>query len=381
MDIMLRTLAAAAVLSLLSVLPQSALAQAFTVTDVTGREVSFDQPVERVILGEGRQLYFVAVLDTEDPFKHIAGWRDDVRTADLDSYNAYLAKFPQLAEIPVFGNLTDGTFQTELAVSLDPDVLILPLESKTPAEESKLFETLDSIGVKVVFVDFRLEAFKNTEKSMEILGQLFGKEERAAEFNAFRTAEIKRVTDVIEASNPERPLVFLERAPGFFDECCATFGDENFGRMIAMAGGRNLGTDLLPGAQGMVNGEQIIAANPEVYISTGSNWSQSAQPDGIWVGIGAGADLEAGKIKLAALMDRPAFTGVKAKETGNVHAIWHQFYTNPYQFVAIQQIAKWLHPELFADLDPDATFAELHKRFLPIDYVPGYWVSLSDEQH
>lgn len=355
-----------------------ALAQAFTVTDVAGREVSFDKPVERVILGEGRQIYFVSVLDTEDPFKRVVGWRDDVRTADLDTWNEYLAKFPKMADIPVFGNLTDGTFQTELAVSLKPDVLLLPLESKTPAEESKLFDTLDSIGVKVVFIDFRLEAFKNTEASMTILGKLFGQDERAAEFNAFRTEQIKRVTDVIEASKPAEPLVFLERAPGFFDECCATFGDENFGRMVKLAGGHNLGSDILPGAQGMVSGEQIIAANPDVYISTGSNWSQSAKPDGIWVGVGAGADLAAARVKLAALMDRPAFTGVKAKQTGNVHAIWHQFYTNPFQFVAIQQIAKWLHPDLFADLDPDATFKELHERFLPIAYKPGYWVSLND---
>jgi len=374
-----RTFFAVAIATLSALVGTAAAeAQAFTVTDVAGREVSFDKPVERVILGEGRQIYFVSVLDTEDPFKRVVGWRDDVRTADLDTWNEYLAKFPKMADIPVFGNLTDGTFQTELAVSLKPDVLLLPLESKTPAEESKLFDTLDSIGVKVVFIDFRLEAFKNTEASMNILGQLFGKEQRAAEFNAFRSAEIKRVTDVIEAKEPTEPLVFLERAPGFFDECCATFGDENFGRMVKLAGGHNLGTDILPGAQGMVSGEQIIAANPDVYISTGSNWSQSAKPDGIWVGVGAGADLAAAKVKLTALMDRPAFTGVKAKETGNVHAIWHQFYTNPFQFVAIQQIAKWLHPELFADLDPDATFKELHERFLPIAYKPGYWVSLND---
>jgi iron complex transport system substrate-binding protein len=357
----------------------AAQAQAFTITDVAGRDVSFDKPVERVILGEGRQIYFVSVLDTEQPFKRVVGWRDDVRTADLDTWNELLAKFPAMADIPVFGSLTDGTFQTELAVSLNPEVLLLPLESKTPAEESKLFETLDSIGVKVVFIDFRLEAFKNTEASMAVLGKLFGKEDRAAEFNAFRTAEIKKVTDVIEAQKPAEPLVFLERAPGFFDECCATFGDENFGRMVKLAGGHNLGTNILPGAQGMVSGEQIIAANPDVYISTGSNWSQSAKPDGIWVGIGPGADPEASKVKLAALMDRPAFTGVKAKESNNVHAIWHQFYTNPFQFVAIQQIAKWLHPELFAELDPDATFRELHERFLPIDYKPGYWVSLNDQ--
>ncbi|WP_055046052.1 ABC transporter substrate-binding protein [Devosia sp. A16] len=377
---MLRRTFFAVAIATLSALVGTAVAeaQAFTVTDVAGREVSFEKPVERVILGEGRQIYFVSVLDTEDPFKRVVGWRDDVRTADLDTWNEYLAKFPAMSDIPVFGNLTDGTFQTELAVSLKPDVLLLPLESRTPAEESKLFDTLDSIGVKVVFIDFRLEAFKNTEASMTILGQLFGKEQRAAEFNAFRTAQIKRVTDVIEAKKPTEPLVFLERAPGFFDECCASFGDENFGRMVKLAGGHNLGTDILPGAQGMVSGEQIIAANPDVYISTGSNWSQSAKPDGIWVGVGAGADLSAAKVKLAALMDRPAFTGVKAKETGNVHAIWHQFYTNPFQFVAIQQIAKWLHPDLFADLDPEATFRELHERFLPIAYKPGYWVSLND---
>ncbi|MBW8724496.1 MAG: ABC transporter substrate-binding protein, partial [Inquilinus limosus] len=41
------------------------------------------------------------------------------------------------------------------------------------------------------------------------------------------------------------------------------------------------------------------------------------------------------------------------------------------------QLAKWLHPDLFADLDPEATFRTLHERFLPIPYRPGYWVSLS----
>ena len=36
-----------------------------------------------------------------------------------------------------------------------------------------------------------------------------------------------------------------------------------------------------------------------------------------------------------------------------MHAAWHQFYGNPYDFVAIQQFAKWFHPDLFADLDPE----------------------------
>ena len=44
--------------------------------------------------------------------------------------------------------------------------------------------------------------------------------------------------------------------------------------------------------------------------------------------------------------------------------------------MAIQQLAKWFHPDLFADLDPDAAFRELHERFLPVPYESGYFVSL-----
>ena len=46
------------------------------------------------------------------------------------------------------------------------------------------------------------------------------------------------------------------------------------------------------------------------------------------------------------------------------------------QFVAIQEIAKWLHPDLFKDVDPGATMKVLHERFLPLPYEPGLWVSL-----
>ena len=51
----------------------------------------------------------------------------------------------------------------------------------------------------------------------------------------------------------------------------------------------------------------------------------------------------------------------------------------PYYFVALQKVAKWLHPERFATLDPDATFRELHARFLPVAYQPGYWLSLNTD--
>ncbi|MCQ0987044.1 ABC transporter substrate-binding protein [Jiella marina] len=357
----------------------SAAAETTTVTDVTGRQVEVETPVERVILGEGRQIYFVGALDREAPFERVVGWRDDLTKADPESYRAYLEKYPEIADLPTFGGMKDGTFDVEQAVALDPDVIIMNVDAKTATEESGYIETLEKVGIPLVYVDFREEPMVNTEPSMRLLGKLFGKEEIAEEFIAFRKESIAKVTDVIEREKPERPLVFMERAGGYSDDCCMSFGDENYGKMVELAGGSNMAKDIIPGTFGTVNPEQIIASDPDQVIITGGNW-EGYVPGGNWVGVGYGADVSVAREKLEALTRRPAFTGIKAVENDKVHAIWHQFYNNPYQFVAVQQIAKWLHPDLFADLDPEATFKELHERFLPLDYKPGYFVSLSNEE-
>ncbi|WP_425248540.1 ABC transporter substrate-binding protein [Chelativorans salis] len=354
-----------------------ASAETVTVTDVTGREVEVNVPVERVILGEGRQIYLVAALDTEEPFKRIVGWRDDFKSADPDNYALYLEKFLEMAKLPTFGGFKDGTFDVEQAVSLNPDVILMNIESKQATEDAKYIEKLAAAGIPLVYVDFREHPFINTEPSMRLFGKLFGKEERAEEFIAWRHAEIERVTDVIERENPERPKVFIERAGGYSEDCCMSFGKDNFGKYVELAGGENIAKDIIPGTFGTVNPEQIIASDPDQFITTGG-WWEAYVPGGAWVGVGPGRDEAEALRKLKGLTERPAFTGVKAVENGQVHAIWHQFYNSPYQFVAIQQMAKWLHPELFADLDPEATFKELHVRFLPVAYEPGHWVSLSD---
>ncbi|MDW4497195.1 ABC transporter substrate-binding protein [Sulfitobacter sp. D35] len=372
----LRPLLGAAALSVFA----ASLAQAdpVTITDIAGRDVTVDAPVDRVILGEGRQIFFAAVLDGDDPFARVVGWRDDFRQASPDSYGQYAEKFPDLVDIPTFGGFKDGTFDIEQAVSLQPDVLIMNLESKQATEEAGYEEKLAKVGIPIVYVDFREKPFEHTAQSMEIIGQLFGEEERAAEFNAFYAAQLARVTDVIAAQTDlDRPLVFVERAGGYSEDCCMSFGNENFGKYVDLAGGTNMASPFIPGTFGTVNAEQIIASDPDQIVVTGGSW-EAYVPGGAWIGVGPGADEANARTKLARLMERPAFTGVKAVETGQVHAIWHQFYNNPYSFVAVQRLATWLHPELFPDLDPEATLAELHDRFLPVDYAPGYWVSVDN---
>jgi iron complex transport system substrate-binding protein len=372
--------ATAAMLSLALMAGVADAGEKIKVTDITGREVEVSVPVERVILGEGRQIYFTAALDTEEPFKRVVGWRDDFKKADLDGWNIYLQKFPQMDKIPTFGGMKDGTFDVEQAVTLKPDVIIMNIDAKSATEESGYIEKLAKVGIPLVYVDFREKSLQNTDPSMRLIGKLFGKEEKAEEFVKFHDDQIALVTETIaKAKDLKKPVVFMERAGGYSDDCCMSFGAENFGKMVELAGGINLASTIIPGTFGTVNPEQIIASNPDQVIVTGANWELYV-PGGNWVGVGPGADKDVARKKLAALMQRPAFTDIKAVKDGNVHAVWHQFYNNPYQFVAIQQIAKWLHPELFKDLDPEATFQELHTRFLPVDYKSGYFVSLKNEE-
>lgn len=368
---------AALALGLLVSAAWPAFAEKVTVKDVTGRDVEVNVPVSHVILGEGRQIYFLAALDKENPFQHVVGWRDDLAKADPETYAAYLAKYPEIAKLPTFGGMKDGTFDIEQAVALKPDVILMNIDAKTATEEAGYIEKLAKVGIPLVYVDFREKPMENTEPSMRLMGQLTGKEKIAEDFIKFRADSIAKVTDTLEKANPKKPVVLMERAGGYSDDCCMSFGNENFGKMVELAGGVNMAKDIIPGTFGTVNPEQIIASNPEQIIITGGNWNGYV-PGGNWVGVGYGADLKEAHRKLENLTKRPAFTGVQAVKDGNVHAIWHQFYNNPYQFVAVQEIAKWLHPDLFKDLDPEATFKELHARFLPLDYKPGYFVSLKD---
>jgi iron complex transport system substrate-binding protein len=367
-------------IAVLAAFSAPAFAQAFTVTDVAGREVSFDAPVERVILGEGRMLYSVATIETENPFAKVVGWRNDLWTTDQKSFDAYAEKFPEARDLPFLGNLTDGTLQTETVVTLDPDVLILPIGNKAAADEVKLEETLSGIGVKIVYVDFREHIIDNTVPSLHILGQLFGKEERAQEVADFWQGKMDAIAKVIADNNPERPDVFMYRAAGLV-ECCGTFGPDNFGLMVELAGGNNLGSDFLPGYTGSINPEQVIASNPDIIVVTGSDWTNSPDAAGfVSVGPGTADNAEESRKVLASLVEAPAFTGSTAVANGDVHAIWHQFYTSPYQFVAIQEMAKWFHPDLFAEADADATFKEFYDKFLPIAYEPGSWLSLKADE-
>lgn len=348
-----------------------------TVTDLAGRTVEVPHGAKRAILGEGRMFYATVVLDRDKPFEQLAAIGDDLPKYDPDTWDKYLARFPQARDVPMIGAAASADFSVEKALDLDADVLIVTLGFYDKIKESGIIDKLAKAGVPTVFVDFRERPTQNTVPSVLLLGRIFAREAQAQAFADFYMAEMRKVYNVASRLKPaERPTVFAERAAGLDPAvCCNTFGNFNFGEFVAEAGGFNLGTKYITGVSGVLNPEALVTEDPDYIVVTGANWSNS-NPGNAAVWLGYGMTEAKAKEQLAGLMTRTGFPELKAVKEKKVMAIYHQFYQSPYHFVAVQALAKWLHPDRFADLDPKATFSELHERFLPIDVSGVFWTTL-----
>ncbi|QRE74998.1 hypothetical protein F1D61_16630 [Methylobacterium aquaticum] len=65
---------------------------------------------------------------------------------------------------------------------------------------------------------------------------------------------------------------------------------------------------------------------------------------------------------------------LSAIRSGRAYGLWQGFSTSPVNVLAVEVLAKWLHPDLTGDLDPEATLAELNARFLAVPMDGTYWI-------
>ena len=70
---------------------------------------------------------------------------------------------------------------------------------------------------------------------MEVFGQLFGHEDKAAEFNKFYTSKVDDIKSRAEKAG-DKPRTLVWRAAGLKD-CCSTVKDSNLGDLVNAVGG------------------------------------------------------------------------------------------------------------------------------------------------
>ncbi|PVZ40419.1 ABC transporter substrate-binding protein [Pseudomonas sp. CC120222-01a] len=341
-------------------------ASALQVTDVLGRKVEVEHAPQRIVLGEGRLFFALALLDRDNPFQRVVGWQNDMRLLDPHTYDVYAKLYPQVAKLPLIGQASEQSVSAEQILALKPDLAIFSIAGEGPTQHSPVADLLEKAGVPVLFVDFRVHPIRNTRVSMQALGTLLGREQQAQEYLSLYDRHLKHITDSVASLKPsERPKVFLELLAGVWQAPGHTTGKSGLGSVVEAVGGHNIGADVVPGALGDVSVEYVLQADPDVYIATGN------RAPGVL--LGAGVSTETARQSLAKITARPEFAPLRPIQAGQAHGLWHDFYNSPFNILAIEAMARWVHPERFEDVDPQATMGEIN-RMLKVGLDGQYWV-------
>lgn len=360
--------------SALFLLPHAA--SAFEIVDMAGRTITMERPASKVLLGEGRFLVAISLLEPKDPASRVAGLLNEFARFDPSGFGQYVKAFPEIQSLPTFGQTSEASVSLEKAIMLQPDAAVFGLSGHGPkAKSAKIIRTLENAGIPVVFIDFRNDPLGNTAKSMRILGRLLGKEAEAQRFAAFYEQEKARVTERLSGAAIKKPRVLMELHVGLRDQCCFSMAKGSLADLMATAGGVSIATEKLPGPVGMLSLEYVLSQEPDIFIGTAIGSRENSLGNG-QIALGTGIDAVFARKTLANSLDRPGIEGLKAVKSDRAYALWHHFYNSPLNVYALQTMAKWFHPELFADMDPEATLGTMLDWIKPVDLGGTYAVDL-----
>ena len=308
-----------------------------TIVDATERTVTVSKPVERLVCTLSHHIEALRILKvSKDTIVGVPSSVDPVF-------------FPEFGDVTGIGG---GPWDpdVEMVLAQDPDVVILPsCEGPFGYTADEETELLEAAGVTVLRFCFNQpETFS---KELEKNGYVFGKKEEAEEFIDWHEDIVNPIEEeTSEFSDEDRPKVYCEWLPSQI----STADDD----IIATAGGK----DIYEGLNGEAEGEDVMYKDPEIIIRP------------VWQGeTGYGLDpgntvgLEEVRTEIMGRLST-----VTAVKEGEVYLISSQLWTylpssGCRSFVGLCYLAKWFHPEVFSDLEPQAIHQEYLTRFQGLD--------------
>lgn len=338
-------------------------------TDATGRKVTIKKKPEAVFLATGFNLVPLSLIHP-DPVSLLAGWSTDMKGDNPFIYEAFRKKFPAIENVPIVGNGHADGLSVETALSLNADLAIMSIWQADSEVGQLAIQYLDSVGIPVVVVDINRDPLNTTPRDMRLLGRIFERDQQAEAFARFFEMRRERIRARAAGATNAGPLVLMDAFPSDIRGSWA-IGRTGLGELITLAGGRNVASDNLPPQGGPVTAEYVIAADPGVYIATGS-------PGGTYTtfSIGPGVDPSEARRTLEETVKMPNLAPLKAIRERKVHGMWNFFNAVPLNILAAEAVATWIRPDLFGDVDPAGSLSELNERFAAVPFEGAYWASL-----
>ena len=336
-----------------------------TVKDLDNRTVTIEHKPQRIILQDGRDIFALALLARDNPFANVVAWNNLPKKQDSETWNVLKRKWPDAEKILDMKFSDQGNVDLETVISRQPDLMIAQLRAKPSLVQTGVLAKLEALHIPVVFVDYELHPVENTLPGIALLGKVMGLTDRAQAYIDFYQQRLDMIHQRL-ANLSKKPLVFIEPIAGvggLDNGCCFTHARNGWGGLVEAAGGINIGSQLLPGATGTVSVEKIISMNPDYYLMTGSK-----RPGKGTAVIPFGYNVDPKEVQMAfnALLSRQGVSSIPAVVKGHTGAVYHHFYNNPYNIIAIEILSKAFYPAQFADVDPLADFHALIKQFTRI---------------
>ena len=264
-----------------------------TITDDAGREVTVPAKPERIVSLAPANTEIVAALGATS------------RLVGVTTYCDYPA---EVAEIAKVGDFVQPNL--EAIAAADPDVVLV-----TTGVQADVIGQLEALGAAVVAID--PQSLEDVFASIETVGAVIGEPTAAADTVESMRIQLEDIGETVENA-PVRCFIEIAQDPLFTAGSATLLND-----LIEHAGGENVVTD-----EGYVaySVEQLVQADPEVYLATLGSMSDPSDIDG-----------------------RPGYSSLAAVRDKRVYVLEDNLVSRPGPRVVegVRQIAEALHPEAF----------------------------------
>lgn len=334
--------------------PEEVSTGSVTVTDMIGRQVTVTPGSYKkvVCIGAGALRMYSYIGDVsllcgvEDIDNTTLAERPKMFDSVARPYVlAYGDEFSKLPSCGVGGPMAQAA-EAEKILSCGPDIVISEFED---VEKSDALQ--QQLGVPVITLSGSKSVFdKPFSGSMELLGKIFAREERAAKLVKFIADEKAAIeAKVANISETDKPSVYI----------C---GLGNWGTTDHLTTGEKYVSFEIAGVKNVVTGLGMDGIGPieeEKFVELGEKMDMIIM------------DAAAVKnIKPLYAQDKTMFDTCKAWQEGEVYLemAYNAYYTN-YEISLINTwfIAKTVYPEVFADIDMTAKTNEVTKQFLGVE--------------
>ncbi len=315
------------------------------IVDSAGRNVTIQNPVQRIIVNNGDAAEAIVLLGAGDKIVAVS----DTVKSKAGYYFPVVKGKPSVGtfnklDYELIGSIAKGTNDT-----IAPDIIFVgysyPGKSygiDAHAKALAAFKNITFIGLDFFYPE-------NMTVEMEKLGIILNKEAEAKEYINWYNGKISNITQAVKGTS--MPKVYVEWSAKGYD-LSGMGPTSGAGQMVKAINAYNIfsgRTEAYP----VVNWEFVVSQKPDIIIkrqlmatdATALGWAAAPSPDA--------AILDKA---IQEIMNRPAALNVPAVKNNKVYLFNWDFMAGPDQVVGLTYLAKVVHPE--AKLEPETVYKE-----------------------